>query len=121
MNTLTSSSRRRPSGAGAVVLAAGGLLAGLATASCCAIPILLGTLGLGSAGLFRLAVVAAPHRTALLVIGAVAIASAGVLLWRQRVDVCKPGAVCAKPVVRIATAVGLIVGVILLIAGYIYV
>jgi formylmethanofuran dehydrogenase subunit C len=56
-----------------------------------------------------------------LVIGAVAIASAGVLLWRQRVDVCKPGAVCAKPVVRIATAVGLIVGVILLIAGYIYV
>lgn len=121
MNTLASSSRRKPSGTGAVVLAAGGLLAGLATASCCAIPILLGSLGLGSAGLFRLAVIAAPHRIALLVIGAVAIAAAAVLLWRQRTDACEPGAVCAKPAVRIATAIGLIVSVILLIAGYIYV
>ena len=106
---------------GAVVLATGGLLAGLATASCCALPILLGTLGLGSAGLFRLAVFAAPHRPALLVIGAAAIATAAMLLWRQKTEVCEPGALCAKPAVRITTAIGLVIGVVLLIAGYIYV
>lgn len=121
MNSPTSPSRRKPTGAGAVVFAAGGLLAGLATASCCALPILLGTLGLGSAGLFHLAVIAAPHRTALLIIGAAAIATAAVLLWRQKAAVCEPGALCAKPGVRITTAIGLVVGVALLIAGYIYV
>ena len=121
MNSPTSPSRRKPTGAGAVVFAAGGLLAGLATASCCALPILLGTLGLGSAGLFHLAVIAAPHRAALLIIGAAAIATAAVLLWRQKAAVCEPGALCAKPGVRITTAIGLVVGVALLIAGYIYV
>ena len=121
MNTSTSPSRRKPTGAGAVVLAAGGLLAGLATASCCALPILLGTLGLGSAGLFHLAVIAAPHRTTLLIIGAAAIVAAAVLLWRQKTNVCEPGALCAKPGVRITTAIGLVIGVALLIAGYIYV
>ncbi len=121
MNTSTSPSPRKPTGAGAVVLAAGGLLAGLATASCCALPILLGTLGLGSAGLFHLAVLAASHRTALLIIGAAAIVAAAVLLWRQKADVCVPGALCAKPGVRITTAIGLVIGVVLLIAGYIYV
>ena len=121
MTTSARPSRRKPTGAGGVMLAAGGLLAGLATASCCALPILLGTLGLGSAWLFRLAVVAAPHRSALLIVGAAAIATAAVLLWRQRTEVCEPGALCAKPGVRIATSIGLIIGVILLIAGYIYV
>ena len=121
MNTSTNRSPRKPSGAGAVVLAAGGVLAGLATASCCALPILLGTLGLGSAGLFRLAVIAAPHRTVLLVIGGAAIATAAVLLWRQKTEVCEPGALCAKPGVRITTAIGLVIGVVLLIAGYLYV
>lgn len=47
MNSSTSPSRRRPTGAGA-----------------------------GSASLFRMGVVAAPYRTALLIIGAAAIATA---------------------------------------------
>jgi hypothetical protein len=67
METSTDLRRRKPSGTGAVILAAGGVIAGLATASCCALPILLGSLGLGSAWLFRLTVAAAPRRTALLV------------------------------------------------------
>lgn len=121
MNTSTSPLRRKPTGAGAVLLATGGLLAGLATASCCALPILLGTFGVGSAWLFRLAVLAAPHRTALLIAGAAAIAMAAVLLWRQRTQVCEPGALCSKPAVRITTSIGLVIGVILLVAGYIYV
>ena len=121
MNDSTDPSSRKPTGAGPVVLAAGGLLAGLATASCCALPLLLATLGFGSASLFHLAVVAAPHRTALLVIGALAIAAAAVVLWRQRTEVCEPGALCAKPAARITTAIALVVGALLLVAGYIYV
>jgi mercuric ion transport protein len=121
MNTSTSPSRRRPTGAGTVMLAAAGLLAGLATASCCALPILLASLGLGSAWLFRLAVVAAPHRTALLIIGAAAIATAALLLLRRRTQVCETGALCAKPGVQIITSIGLAIGVILLVAGYVYV
>lgn len=121
MNTLIAPPRKKPTGAGAVLLAAGGILAGLATASCCALPILLGMLGLGSAWLFKLAVVAAPHRTALLVTGGLAIAAASVLLLRQRTHVCEPDAFCAKPTARIITAIGLVVGVALLVAGYVYV
>ena len=121
MISSTDPSRAKPTGAAAVMLAVGGVLAGLATASCCALPILLGTLGLGSASLFRLAVVAAPHRIALLVIGGLAIAGAAVLLWRQRTSVCAPGSWCAKPGVRIVTSIGLVIGVLLLVAGYIYV
>ena len=121
MHTSSSCSRRKPSGVGAVILAAGGLLAGLATASCCALPIVLGALGLGSAWLFRLALLAAPHRTALLILGAGASATAAVLLWRQRSTVCELGSICAKPWVRISTSIGLVIAAILLVAGYRYV
>ena len=107
-------------GAG-VVLTAGGLLAGLATASCCALPLLLGALGLGSGWLFRIAVIAAPHRVALLFFGAAATGIGAVLLWRQRTIVCEPGAWCAKPQVQAITAIGLAIGAMLLVAGYIYV
>jgi mercuric ion transport protein len=40
----------RPTGAGATLLAAAGLAAGFGAASCCAIPFLLGALGLGALG-----------------------------------------------------------------------
>jgi mercuric ion transport protein len=103
------------------VLTAGGLLAGFAAAACCALPLLLGTLGLGSAWLFTVARVAAPHRTAILMVGGVTLALAAVLWWRQRTDVCEPGAWCAKPGVRILTLIGLLIGVVLLVAGYVYV
>jgi len=47
---------------GALLLAIGGLAAAFGAASCCAIPMLLGSLGLGSAWLAGVAIVAAPHR-----------------------------------------------------------
>jgi mercuric ion transport protein len=121
MNIAARPSRGKPSGTGAVVLTAGGLLAGFAAAACCALPLLLGTLGLGSAWLFTVAAVAAPHRTAILIMGGAALALAAVLWWRQRTDVCEPGVWCAKPGVRILTLIGLVIGVMLLVAGYVYV
>jgi mercuric ion transport protein len=121
VDSPTVPSRSKPTGAAAVILAVGGVLAGLATASCCALPILLGTFGLGGAWLFRLAVVAAPHRTALLVIGGLSLVIAAVLLWRQPTSVCTSGSWCAKPGVRIITSIGLAIGALLLWAGYVYV
>ena len=50
---------------GALLLAAGGLAAAFGAASCCALPMLLGFLGLGSAWLVSVAWIAAPHRLAL--------------------------------------------------------
>ena len=121
MNDAPRPSRGKPRGTGAVVLTAGGLLAGFAAAACCALPLLLGTLGLGSAWLFGVATVAAPHRRAILIVGGMALAIAAVLWWRQRTNVCEPGAWCAKPGVRILTLIGLVIGAMLLVAGYIYV
>lgn len=121
MNIAAHPSRGKSRGTGAVVLTAGGLLAGFAAAACCALPLLLGTLGLGSAWLFSVAVVAAPHRTAILVVGGVSLALGAVLWWRQRSEVCEPDAWCARPAVRLLTLIGLVMGVMLLVAGYHYV
>src|SRR5713226_6129593 len=47
---------------GSLLLAAGGLAAAFGAASCCGLPVLLGSLGLGSAWLVAVAWIAAPHR-----------------------------------------------------------
>src|SRR5260370_26250717 len=79
---------------GALLLAAGGCAGALGAAPCCALPLLLGSLGLGSAWLLALAWVAAPHRIALLAIAIVCLVSGGgVLLWRRhRTASCAPAA-----------------------------
>jgi len=71
--------------------------------------------------LFNVAIVAAPYRTAILIVGSAALTLAAVLWWRQPTDVCEPGAWCSKPGVRTVTRLGLVIGVVLLVAGYVYV
>jgi len=59
-------SERRPAhDTGALLIAAGGLAAAFGAASCCALPVLLGSFGLGSAWLAGVIWLAAPHRIAL--------------------------------------------------------
>ena len=109
-------------GSGAVLLTAGGLAAAFAVASCCGLPFILATLGLGTAWLYGVAVLAAPHRASLLAAAAICLVGGAVLLWRQRqVSArCAPGGVCTKPVVRALTTVGLLAGFVLLYLGYAY-
>jgi mercuric ion transport protein len=116
----SSGGQRPATGAGAVFLTASGFVAAFAVASCCALPIILSGLGIGTAWLFGFAALAAPHRTLLLGIGAVALGGAAVAMWRQRSAVCEPGAWCARPAVRLTTGIGLILGILLLVAGYEY-
>jgi mercuric ion transport protein len=108
---------------GVLLLAAGGLAAAFGAASCCALPLLLGSLGLGSAWLVTVAWFAAPHRLALLAIAIVCLGSGGaVLLWRRRrIAACAPGVACGSPVINgLATSV-LTLGVVLVVLGFMFV
>jgi mercuric ion transport protein len=107
------SSHAKPTGAAALVLMVGGLLASIATASCCALPILLGAVGLGSTWFFRIALVAGPHQTALLIAGGLTLVSSAVLLSRQPKAVCATDSWSAKRSVRIVTSIGLAIGAFL--------
>lgn len=113
----------QPTAVGAGLLTLGGLGAAFGLAACCALPLLLVSLGLSSAWLGGVASIAAPYRTLLLAFGALALAGGAVLLWRQRryAATCGPEGKCTPPAVRLATLVGLIVGAVLLVAGYLYV
>src|SRR5438270_13319174 len=100
-NSRTTSRERAPArDTGALLLAAGGLTAAFGAASCCALPLLLGSLGLGSAWLGTVAWLAAPHRLALLTIAVICLVSGGgVFLWRRRMAACAPGAACGRPAI----------------------
>jgi mercuric ion transport protein len=96
------------------------VIAAFGVASCCGLPFILATLGLSTAWLGGLALLAAPHRLFLLIAAAICISGAAILLWRQRTLVCAPGAVCARPMVRRVTIAGLLLGLALLYIGYTY-
>jgi mercuric ion transport protein len=112
--------RRGTQGAGALLLTLAGLGSAFSLASCCALPILLAAAGLGTAWLGGIADLAVPYRVPLIAISGVSLAGGAVSLLRQR-RVCAPGAVCARPAVRGTTALGLILGLVLLYLGYVYV
>src|ERR1700724_2552910 len=96
-NSQTTPSDRAPlRDTGALMLAAGGLAAAFGAASCCALPLLLGSLGLGSAWLVAVAWLAAPHRIVLLIAAVVCLVGAGgMFAWRRRAV-----ALCAGSPVR---------------------
>ena len=109
-------------GSAAGWLTLGGLAAAFGLASCCALPLLLTSLGLGAAWLAGIAVFSVGHRGLLLVIGALGLIGGAALLWRQpRVAAtCGADGVCTPPSVRILTLIGLVIGAGLLWAGYTY-
>ena len=107
---------------GAALFTVAGLAAAFGLASCCALPILLTTLGLGTAWLGAVATMAAPHRAVLTGIGALSLLGGAALLWRQQraAMTCGPTGSCTPVSVRLATLVGLVLGAVLLWAGYTY-
>ena len=105
------------------LLTVAGLGAAFGLAACCALPLLLISLGLSTAWLGEIASTAGSNRGLLLLFAALALLGGAILLWRQQrhADTCGPNGVCTPPAVRVLTLVGLIVGVVLLIAGDLYV
>jgi mercuric ion transport protein len=118
-----SAARRPASGSGAMLFTLGGLAAAFGVASCCALPLLLTAIGLSTAWLAGVALLAAPHRGALLAGGALSLAGGAALLWRQQrsAATCGPNGACTPPAVRALTLAGLLIGAGLLWAGYAYV
>jgi len=113
--------RKMASETGATLLAAGGLVSAFGAASCCALPVLLGSFGLASAWLGSIALLAGPHRPALLVAAVIClVAGGGVLLWRRAVTTCAPGAVCGRPMPSALIAGALSLGAILTVLGFVF-
>ena len=113
---------RRPKGIGAISLTLGGIASGFAAASCCALPMLLASAGIGSAWLAGIAIPAAPYRLWLVAFGVISLVAGGLLLARQQARAAQrgPGGSCVPAALRIATLIGLLVGAALLWLGYRY-
>lgn len=114
---------QRPAvGSGAALFTLAGLAAAFGLASCCALPLLLTTIGVSTAWLGSLALIAAPHRGVLLAVGALCLLGGAMLLWRQQraAAACGPNGVCTPPAIRALTLIGLLIGLGLLWAGYTY-
>jgi len=122
LQNASSVSRNAP-GRGAALLTLGGLIAAFGLASCCALPLLLTTMGLGAAWLGGVALIAASNRGLLLAFSGLSLLGGAILLWFQQRQAltCGPDGVCTPLPARLLTLVGLLVGAGLLAAGYIYV
>jgi mercuric ion transport protein len=118
----TQAAERRAVGSGAALFTLAGLAAAFGVASCCALPLLLTTIGVSTAWIGGVALMAAPHRGVLLAVGALCLLGGAILLWRQQraAGTCGPNGVCIPPAIRALTLVGLLIGVGLLWAGYAY-
>jgi mercuric ion transport protein len=110
------------SGTGATLFAATGFAAAFGAASCCALPVLLGSLGLGGAWLASLAFLAGPYRPVLLVAAIVCLVSGGGLLLRHHQNplACAPGAACRRSVVTRLTTGVLSLGAVLTVLGFLF-
>src|SRR5262245_56167525 len=112
---------RAPGYNGPLLLAGGGLAAAFGAASCCGLPVVLGSLGLGSGWLATVAWLAAPHRIALLIAALVLLAGGAVAFtWRRPAAFCATGRSPGGPVVSVLLISTLLVGGALVVLGYLY-
>ena len=107
---------------GVTLLVAGGLASAFGAASCCALPLLLGSLGLGGAWLGSLTLLAGPHRRELLAAAVICLAGGGgVLLWRRRAAAaCVPAVVCGRSVPTALVTGALSLGAVLTLLGFVF-
>jgi mercuric ion transport protein len=115
--------RKTASEAGATLLVAGGLIAAFGAASCCALPLLLGSLGFGSLWLGSLALLVGPHRPVLLAAAVICLLSGGgVLLWRGRsaASACAFGASGERSAPTAWVAGALSLGAVLTVLGFVF-
>lgn len=87
------------------MLATTGLLGAFGVAACCALPVALAAIGLGSTALLGIAVAVGPYQLAVLAGALACLLAAGLMLWRQRrTRACRAGTACAHPILnRVST------------------
>ncbi|TQF77647.1 mercuric reductase [Elioraea sp. Yellowstone] len=112
---------RTPRGiaAAAALFSLAGAAAAFGVAACCALPLGLAAVGLGTAWLGGIALAAAPHQGVLMGLSAASlIGAAALLLSARRRAACLRDGSCKRPAFRSVTIAGLLVGGVLLGAGY---
>jgi len=97
------------------LLAAGGVLAAFGVASCCALPIALSLLGIGSASLVAIGYFTAQYQQALFYIAAACLGAAAIIIVRQRrARTCAPGTACTSRVLDWVSRIALTLAIGLL-------
>lgn len=104
---------------GAVALVTGGIATAFCLAACCAIPILLAGVGIGTAWLTPVVSASQPHVGILTAVSVVALIGSVVIVWRAPKH-CQPGSLCARPAFRWAVTVAALIGAVLLVLSKIY-
>ncbi len=89
-------------------LATGALLAAFGVASCCALPIALAALGIGSAGLFAIAVLVGPYQFYVLAAAVFCLLGSAVLMRQRRARTCGTAGPRRRPILDRITLVALV-------------
>lgn len=90
-------------------LATGALLAAFGVASCCALPVALAALGIGSASLFAISALVGPYQLHVLAVAVICLLGAAVLMWRQgRARACGAAGPFRRPILDRITQVALV-------------
>lgn len=98
------------------LLAAGGILGAIAASSCCIVPLLLFSLGIGGAWIGNLTALA-PYQP-LFVAATVAVLGYGFyLVYRKPKQACAEGDACARPLPKRAVKLGLWSATVLVVAA----
>lgn len=101
---------------GAIVLVSGGIASAFSLATCCALPVLLGSATIVFA---PIAVASEPHGQLLTAISAVGlVSSVGVASRTSRR--CEPGSVCARPWFKWSIIAAASLGAVLLVLSKVY-
>jgi mercuric ion transport protein len=103
----------------AVALVSGGLATAFALAACCAIPILLAGVGVGTGWLGPLVAVSQPYANILTAISVVALLASMAIVIRAPKH-CEPGSLCARPAFRWSIIALALAGAVLLILSKMY-
>jgi mercuric ion transport protein len=124
INTQAGSQQQaRPSSAG-VLLSVGGILAGLAAASCCVVPFLLFLAGISGAWIGNLTALE-PYRPYFAAVGIGSIGIGFYRVYRTPVAACAEGSYCARPASHRIAKIGLwsatVIILIALVSPYIIV
>ena len=107
----------KSTGAGALVT--GGIVSAFCLAACCAIPILLASVGIGAGWLMPVVSASQPYTTILTVFSAFALVASVVIVWRAPKH-CEPGSLCARSWFCWTVTGAAVVGAILLVLSKMY-
>jgi len=97
------------------LLAAGGLLAALGVASCCALPLTLSLLGISAASLVGIGYLAAQYQQELFYAAAICLgATAFIMIHQRRTRGCDPDAACSSSMLDWGSKIAMVLAVGLL-------